>query len=63
MSATKNTSTAEEELAMCNSKLRIAEAEEWENPSDIQTRVRVDFWSKEVARLSIMSPNEIIPQH
>lgn len=59
----KYLSTAEKEHAKAVIALREAEDDEWKDPSDSDTRRRVKFWTCQVAELSAMPADTIIPLH
>lgn len=56
-------STAAREYDNAVIALREAEDDEWKDPSDHVARRRVQFWTKQVAELSLLPAETLIPLH
>lgn len=54
-------STAQAEHDKARIALREAEDDEWNDPSDLKARRRVQFWTGEVGRLANLPADEVIP--
>ena len=56
-------STAGREYDNAVISLREAADDEWKNPSDNVARRRVQFWTKEAAKLAQLPVDTLIPLH